>query len=490
MMIDENKRFETWEEVIVDFFMHKVSSIESGQKCKLFHARDYLGKKEKEINKEKNEKKRNRLVVAKEKKEKELAALKRDAIDTEIKQWIDLTRKKKIDIGKRIIKATHVLKFTHGSSDSAGLMLDSKSDDLLLSTSSFKRSLVLDLAHNNGALITISRFLNLSLNGEKIIDLILKNRFDFFQPFSLNSSTLKDWSDGFEALVEEREIRTVDKAKQTYFPIDYAIRNTQYHLVAPLFASSLANEIDSTITDLKYGKKQKEVRDCMKVAKNDIQMYHESECVKFPNLAVQNFDGKHPQNISMLNANRGGKLFLFSSQPPTWKNQLKPPAYKKSLFDERFFHQNIKEDIDYLRDYLLRFERIDLSIKNPERRKWIDRWLANIIDELLFFVGSIQSLPSGWSAVKDIKLKPVHQYLLDPYRKDIAFQSARNATDWQTVVCNDFASWLNRRLIGKEKQFTPQSEHRRMWVSLLEQPLREHSEMLDIELKFQAEVEA
>ena len=150
----------------------------------------------------------------------------------------------------------------------------------------------------------------------------------------------------------------------------------------------------------------------------------------------------------------------------------------------------MKEEINYLRDFLLRFERIELSIKNPERRKWIDRWLANIIDEFLFFVGNIQNLPAGWSAVEDIKLKPDHQYLLDPYRKDTAFQTARKGTDWQAVICDDFAHWLNRKLIGKDKQFTPQPEHRRMWISLLEQPLREHSEMLDAELKFQAEVEA
>lgn len=488
-MVDENKEFETWEEVIIDFFMYKVSSIKSGQKCKLFHARDYVGKKEKEIDKEKDEKKRNRFIVAKDNQEKELAALKKDAIGTEIKEWIDLTiKKKKPSVGKKIIKTTHVLKFTHGSADSSGLLLNSKSDDLLLSTSSFKRDLVIDIAHNNGALVTISRFLNLSINGERIIDLILNGQFDFLKPFNLNSSTLKDWSDGFSEFVEEREIRTADKAKQTYFPMDCSKKNIPYHLIVPLFASSLANEIDSTITDLKYGRKQKEVRDCMKVAKNGCRMYHESGCVGFPNLAIQNFGGLHPKNISMLNADRGGKIFLFSTQPPTWKNHLKPPVYKKSLFDENFFYQNINEDIDYLRDFLLRFKRIDMSVKYPERRKWIDRWLSNIIDELLFFVGNIQSLSPGWSAAEDIKLKPSHQYLLDPYRKDEAFQSARNAIDWQTVICADFAHWLNRRLIGKDKQFTPQPEHRRMWILLLEQPLREHSEMLDMELKFQGKV--
>ena len=83
-------------------------------------------------------------------------------------------------------------------------------------------------------------------------------------------------------------------------------------------------------------------------------------------------------NASQLNGARGGKLHLFSAQPPTWQSQLKPPLYKKSLFDS-FSHPSINIDIDYLRDYLLRFERIELSIKNPQRRKWIEKWVGNIL---------------------------------------------------------------------------------------------------------------
>ena len=286
---------------------------------------------------------------------------------------------------------------------------------------------------------------------------------------------------------------------QIYFPLvdaDKANESNEYsyHLITPLFSSSMAEEVYSRVRETKFGDIQKKIS-----KQSNENKYHAHHLVTFSNLGVQKFGGAQPQNISMLNKGRTfktdpnktwGVTYLLPSQPPTWKNQLKPPVYTKSLFDERFFYQNIKEDIDYLRDFLLRFERIDLSVKNPERRKWIERWLANIIDELLFFAGSIQSLPSGWTAAEDIKLKPAHQYLLDPYRKDVAFQTVRNAADWQSVVCEDFAHWLNRRLLGKDKKFTPQHEHRRMWVTLLEQPLREHGEILDMELKFQTEVEA
>jgi CRISPR-associated protein Csy1 len=222
----------------------------------------------------------------------------------------------------------------------------------------------------------------------------------------------------------------------------------------------------------------------------DKSKYSSTASISFPKKSQISVTASNHNNASQLNGRRGGKLHLLSTQPPTWQTQQKPPIYKKSMFDENFFYKNTKEDIDYLRNFLLRFELIDLSIKKPERRKWIDCWLANIIDEFLFYVVSIQSLPSGWSANKDIKLKPAQQYLLDPYRKDKAFQKARNIMDWQSVVCKDFAGWLNRRLLGKDKQFTPQLIHRRMWEELLRPPLREHSGMLDMELKLQARAEA
>jgi CRISPR-associated protein Csy1 len=112
--------------------------------------------------------------------------------------------------------------------------------------------------------------------------------------------------------------------------------------------------------------------------------------------------------------------------------------------------------------------------------------MNTIIDEFLFYAGTIQNHPPGWSARQDINLKTEHQYLLDPYRMDEVFQSARQGCDWHAVIIADFAMWLNRRLRGKDKQFTPLKEHTRLWKKLLETPLREFMEPIEIELKQQA----
>lgn len=375
--------------------------------------------------------------------------------------------------------ATHVIKLTHSKIDSSSLYdkVDSLKPDSLTTSSLRQKSI--DGAVSGNQFAPIFQFLELELNGSKLATEFVADSPMVLEPFASNDDEMATWNKGFKKALSNDHLSTHFLAKQVYFPINHD--ESSYHLLCQIKSSSLAHAIFESVFD----PTQKEVR-----ALREKSKYSLCATTSYPNKSRISVTASNHSNASQLNGKRGGKLHLFSCQPPIWENQSKPPVYKKSLFDENFFSQNMKEEINYLRDFLLRFERIELSIKNPERRKWIDRWLANIIDEFLFFVGNIQNLPAGWSAVEDIKLKPDHQYLLDPYRKNTAFQTARKGTDWQAVICDDFAHWLNRTLIGKDKQFTPQPEHRRMWISLLEQPLREHSEMHDAELKFQAEVEA
>ncbi|OQK16924.1 hypothetical protein AU255_03210 [Methyloprofundus sedimenti] len=481
-MSEEARKLESWESVIVDFFEKKIAQ------SKLYKVREYIEKKDKDINSEKDIKKVEKLIKAKEDKQNELNELRIDAPSTEIRLWIDKASQTKIAKGKRIIKATHVLRFSHSSSLSDGFMLEEKSNDMILTTSSLKKTLTYDLAHNNGALITVSRFLALKLSEKLIIDLIIDGDYSFLNPFAENQEQLEKWSNGFDKIVEEREIKTADKAKQIYFPLikgdeQVSIDNINYHLITPLFSSSLTEEFFTIVSNLKFGKEQENIRKQLKVSNENSPKYHHKAYIDFPSLGIQKFGGAQPQNVSMLNKNRSGKSYLFSSQPSTWQSQLKPPIYKASFFDN-FSTSHINEDINYLRDFLLRFERIDLSIKDPKRYAHLVRWVNSIIDEVLFYTASIQKLPPDWSATDKIKLKPEHQYFLDPYRAEKEFQNQRLSTDWQTIVCNDFARWLNNKLIGQEKKFTPQSGHTRLWKKLFEEPLREDVEAIKTEIKY------
>jgi CRISPR-associated protein Csy1 len=478
-MTEAEKSLETWEDVIVDFFENKISG------TNLFKAREYINKKQKEIESEKNHDKKDKLIKAKKIKNNQLIQLRRKAPSTEIREWIIKTSKKSLGEGKRIIKASHVLKFSHSSSEPEGLKVQKRCEKEFLSTNSFKRELIYDLAHSNGNLISISRFLALKLKKNQIIDLILNDKFPFLDPFSKDSKQLSEWRKGFALLVEEREIKTGEKTKQVYFPNKKnPVLVKDYDLIIPLFSSSLSQEIYSWVTDIKYGEEQKQIKEFKKPTGKKVKAskYHPGIAVNLPDLGVLKFGGAQPQNVSMLNKDRGGQCFLFSTQPPTWQSQLKPPATRQSLF-RGLYNATIKTEIDYLRDFLMRFAELDLSIKDPKRKRHLERWVNNIIDEFLFYVATIQSLSPGWSDMEDIKLKKEHQHLLDPYRKDESFQLARHNTDWQAVIRADFAQWLNHQLRGRDKKFTPRQAHTRLWKKLLEQPLREYVEIIEQEIK-------
>ena len=109
--------------------------------------------------------------------------------------------------------------------------------------------------------------------------------------------------------------------------------------------------------------------------------------------------------------------------------------------------------------------------------------MSSIVDDVLAYAATIQHMQAGWSATEDIKLKYEHQLFLDPYRHDEAFQALRKTNDWQSVICADFARWLNYTLSGKDKQFSPQQVHTKMWTNMMEDALRDYDELIQIDIK-------
>lgn len=371
--------------------------------------------------------------------------------------------------------ATHVIKLTHSKIDSPSLydQIDHQKPTSLTTSSLNEKTI--DGAVSGNQFAPIFQFLELEVDGQKLATNFNDTNNVILECFSKNNKQLSTWNEGFNKALSTKEKSSHFLAKQIYFPINYTsiLKASSYHLLCNVKSSSLAHAIFENV----FNDKQKEPRDL-----KEKNMFSKVATVSFVSKAKLSVTASNHSNASQLNGKRGGKIFLFSTQPPTWKSQLKPPLYKNSLFDN-ISNSHITEDIDYLREFLLRFDRIELSIKDPKRLKWIHQWANSIVDEVLFYTASIQNLPSGWSATENIKLKAEHQYFLDPYRDEKSFQDRSESTDWQKIVCSDFARWLNRRLVGREKQFTPQAEHSRIWQQLFGQPLRENSETIKAELK-------
>ncbi len=501
-MSREETSFESWEEVITDFLKSKRDTDEEKylkdeiRKVEdLFSEADYFNDENIELifNTRKNKKEQDEssldfqqrraitlFNLDEEKTPDDLNsfkllkgyAIKRKLLSDKffIKNWLSRNCKS----ASSVSFATHVIKLTHSKIDSPSI-LDSVNDvsDGYMTTSALANKRV-DGAVAGSQFSPIFQFLELELNGVKLAEKLAKDEHFFdslVKNYEEKDELLNSWTSGFRKAMDTGAPATHALAKQIFFPLN--IENPEYHLLCNVVSSSIAHVIYEHVFD----GRQKSIKKIYEKGK-----FHVNERAVFLQRSQVNVTASNHINASQLNAIRGGKLHLFSARPPIWQSQLKPPIYRQSLFSN-MYNATIKTEIDYLRDFLLRFKQLDLSIKDPKRNRHLNRWVDNIIDEFLFYIASIENLPAGWSVTDGIKLKVEHQYLLDPYRSDESFQAARQNTDWQKVVRNDFSKWVNRQLRGRDNQFTPKLEHSQMWRRLLEQPLREHIEQTKQVLK-------
>ncbi len=408
-----------------------------------------------------------------------IAELGRDSYEIKIKeiaekyepaQWIAKASK----AAESVSFATHVSKLTHSKIDSPSIYDQVSATKAEYVTTSALTVKAIDGAVAGNQFAPIFQLLELECNGVKLAAELSDPNSEALKLFSKTDKYL-EWNKGFGKALVAGSPASHLLAKQVYFPIKQLDSyETQYHLLCNVTSSSMAQAIFEALFSDEAKKTQKTLQE---------RKFIEAENRYFPKKGKLSVTASNHSNASQLNGSRGGKLYLFSSSPPTWQSQAKPPIYQSSFFNSQLRHFVSKSDIDYLRDFLIRFDKIDLSIKHPERKKWVDAWVSRIVDDVLAYASIIQNMESGWSATEAIRLKHEHQLFLDPYREDEAFLAMRKANTWQATVCADFALWLNKTLTGKEKLFSPQQEHTRMWVALIEEPLREYDELIRMEMK-------
>lgn len=365
---------------------------------------------------------------------------------------------------------THAAKFTHGDSKSSSVYSEVKNSEGYLSTASLVNPSA--DAVGNAAALDVAKLLQTEIEGDSLLACLKRGEHQPLQAFAQDASQLSQWVEGFSRALTTRDPASHKLAKQIYFPVEEG-----YHLLSPLFSSSLAHAMHQKMVSYRVIDEAKNARRARKH-----QQWHEKPVVIFPDTAEMHFGGTKPQNISALNSGRGGRVWLLSAQPPVWQRQEKPPENLTSLFRsggefDRAAYSIVKRLTDLL-----------ISVKNYQNqaiRQARERYVDELID-LLFVQAADLQRPEwqGWSQQCPM-LKTHQQYWLDPWRSlhDDAFRQARDRDDWQKTVAEDFARWLNYRLrqnlpdIGKtEKAY---------WESrpLFRNRLREMESILREEMK-------
>lgn len=397
-----------------------------------------------------------------------LAAERRELeLRYEPKAWLTDAAKR----AGQINLVTHAAKFTHGDSKSSSIYSEAVAQEGYLSTATLS-GLEPD-AVGNAAALDVAKLMQTRVEGgDSLLASLKRGDRAALAAFTDDENQLREWIDGFSRALTPGEPASHKLAKQGYFPVGEG-----YHLLSPLFATSLVHAMHQKMIAYRFGD---EVKAIWKARRE--KTWHPTPLTLFPDSAEIHFGGTKPQNISYLNSVRGGRSWLLSCQPPQWKRAEKPPTHLRSVFASGGqFDRRARNHIQLLVSLLTRTGDYT-SIRIREAR---DGYINMLIDLLFEIASELQR--EGWQnwTLNNPDLKPHQQLWLDPWRTktDEAFRLEREKDDWQDAVAKDFGLWLNGRL---RKTLPDVGEvEKRVWESrkYLRTNLREMEKIIQEALK-------
>lgn len=381
------------------------------------------------------------------------------------KTWIaDAARR----VGQ-IQQVTHAIKYTHP--DARGSSLYSTGNPHAADTEVGTHTLGMDLAADvvgNAAALDVYKFLHLRLGERSILDLAVADEPALAEALSDNPEEAKAWMAAFAKLPEAKSETASHKlTRQIYWPLG----DGNYHLLAPLFPTSLVHGLWKTVREHRFSDDTKAAREARKAGVDHPHGFHE-----YPELAIQSFGGTKPQNISQLNSERYGENYLLPALPPNWQSPaIRPPFAVSSVFDRTFGNRpRVRERVRILRAFL---ERV-AHYNNVQIRDKRAELTAHLCDEALLYAAELRDavdtgdLAAGWTRDARCRLNRAEQLWLDPLRChfDADFASDYHRNEWPDDICRRFGNWLTARLTTRERPMSAlEAEH---WRGELDKEMR------------------
>lgn len=309
----------------------------------------------------------------------------------------------------RLKAVTHAAKFTHGDSKSSSV-LDAQTLPApmpVVSTLSVQRP-SLDIV-GWAAVFHIAKLLLLNAGDGSLLEQLRDGDYSALEPLATSPEQLQGWVDAFCAVTTADEPHAHKYGKELYFPV-----GDGYHMLSPLFPTSLYHEIHQRMSDVRFSDDAKAAAAARKAGE-----YHAGRVVFFPGIAAMNFGGSKPQNASYLNSKRGGTIRLLPCTPPTWQGRTEQVDSPRQVFERSSFGYTARDAVRGLRDFLIGTG----TYSNADIKRGRDRRLGLIIDELIQFIAPhADCWPEGW----------------------------------HTEMATRFGSWLARELRGKKNELNTQ----------------------------------
>lgn len=293
----------------------------------------------------------------------------------------------------------------------------------------------------NAAALDVYKFLKQSHAGRSLLVLAVDEDADLSAALSTDPATAQDWMRAFAGLTQPRgRVASHTLAKQLYWPIAQDVHDdANFHLLSPLYASSLAHRVYERVQDDRFGDAAKAAREAKKA-----NVMHDRPVHEYPHMAVQQLGGTKPQNISQLNSERRGNNHLLASLPPVWRSSERKPLFNTASM---FLRYSRRPDVSNSLKALLKFLKTDPQ-KNMATRDRRAAYVNGLVDEFLQFTAELQELPPGWSQDPACVLPTAQARWLDPEGAAQADAAADRAppTDVPERICEAFANWLNTQL--------------------------------------------
>lgn len=342
----------------------------------------------------------------------------------------------------QIQMATHIVKGIHPDpriKASTNLNVDPSAlpDISLVGSHSLVRNVQVDATGNgafNKKVFEIFSLLQTRFEDSTILALLKQGDADAAAALSDDPSQAAKIASELAGIDEPRCVGAASHtlAKQIYWPVGSDPHDDSgYHLLAPLYPTSLVHRFYLTLQEDRFGEPAKAAREARKA-----NAWHERPVREYPNMAVQKLGGTKPQNISQLNSERRGENCLLASLPPVWQSlKVKPLLNVDSLFKVFGSRREVRTFAEHLR----RFLEVDPA-RNKEARHRRDELVDALLDELMQFTAEVHTLDAGWSADPQCDLPPHQCAWLDP--------DATGVTQGDLIdrIASDFANWLNAQL--------------------------------------------
>lgn len=377
----------------------------------------------------------------------------------------------------QIQAVTHVLKATHP--DARGSSLHVAPNSLPQRPEIGTHVLGDDYAEDvvgNAAVADVSTFLKLEVEDKRLLDWMLSNDSDLQAALSSDADKARDWMRAFASLVRDK-LQPVSHpmAKQVYWLVGEEPQNdAQYHLLQPLFSSTLAHAAHVEIQNARFGETNKLAREAYRDKKP-----HDAPYCSYPGL-VERHLGAPPKptnkqkhlNISHLNADRMGRNYLLASLPPLgWKHfELRNMKSPDDLWVQFKYFGDVRNLMKALANFLL--SKPDPIMETRITREGIEQALGAYLSAFADMVHD--TLEPGWTRNPDCDLERCEKLWLDPgrlelpkrtdtelhKREDEEFEAAYHWGDWPDEVAGRFANWVNAQLREAGMPTVGDAEHK------------------------------